>query len=103
MHSQGIHNIFIVIPQFLVTGFSAVLFALFDPKRPALPAHRGPVAPGHQPVNGTVRLAIGNETVTDVVARSVEFLRDVVFATRAEDIEESGEESHSNTVVYIFR
>ncbi|KAF5324984.1 hypothetical protein D9619_009553 [Psilocybe cf. subviscida] len=99
----GIHNIFLVIPQFLVTGFSAVLFALFDPKKPALPAHRGPVAPGHQPVNGTVRLAMGNETVADVAARSVELLRDVVFAVRAEDVDEAGEEGHSNTVVYIFR
>ncbi|KAF7366290.1 MFS general substrate transporter [Mycena sanguinolenta] len=27
---RGIHNIFIVIPQFLVTGLAAVIFAIFD-------------------------------------------------------------------------
>lgn len=102
LHRQGIHNIFIVIPQFLVTGFSAILFALFDPKKPALPAHRGPVAPGHQPVNGTVRLAIGNETIADVSTRSAGLLREIVFAARAEDVDDP-EDSHSNTVVYIFR
>ncbi|KAF8148425.1 major facilitator superfamily domain-containing protein [Crassisporium funariophilum] len=42
----GIHNIFIVIPQFLVTGFAAILFALLDPKTVPLPSHRGPLAPG---------------------------------------------------------
>jgi len=29
----GIHNIFIVIPQFLVTGLSALIFAIFDPQK----------------------------------------------------------------------
>ncbi|KAJ7080927.1 MFS general substrate transporter [Mycena belliarum] len=36
----GIHNIFIVIPQFLVTGLSAGIFAVFDGAPP-------PPAPGH--------------------------------------------------------
>jgi len=27
---QGIHNIYIVIPQLIVTGISAVVFAIFD-------------------------------------------------------------------------
>ena len=37
---QGIHNIFIVIPQFLVTGLSAAIFAIFD---------GAAAAPGHAP------------------------------------------------------
>lgn len=31
--AQGIHNIFVVIPQFLVTALSAVIFAIFEPQR----------------------------------------------------------------------
>ncbi|KAK7059712.1 MFS general substrate transporter [Favolaschia claudopus] len=38
----GIHNIFIVIPQFLVTGLSAAIFAVFDGKA---------AAPGHAPAS----------------------------------------------------
>ncbi|KAI0263152.1 hypothetical protein BGY98DRAFT_1103946 [Russula aff. rugulosa BPL654] len=30
---QGIHNIFVVIPQFLVTGLTALLFAILEPQR----------------------------------------------------------------------
>ncbi|KAF7342251.1 MFS general substrate transporter [Mycena venus] len=37
---DGIHNIFIVIPQFLVTGLSAAIFAIFD---------GAAAAPGHAP------------------------------------------------------
>jgi len=32
----GIHNVFIVIPQFLVTGLSSILFALFEPPIPEI-------------------------------------------------------------------
>jgi hypothetical protein len=28
---QGIHNVFVVIPQFIVTGISAIIFAIFEP------------------------------------------------------------------------
>jgi len=35
----GLHNICIVIPQFLVTGMSSVIFALFDSNKSAI--HRG--------------------------------------------------------------
>ena len=33
---QGIHNLFIVIPQFLVTSFSSIVFALLDPDKSVL-------------------------------------------------------------------
>ncbi|KAF8963511.1 major facilitator superfamily domain-containing protein [Flammula alnicola] len=96
----GIHNIFIVIPQFLVTGFSAILFALFDPKKPALPAHRAPVAPGPGAiVNGTVLLA--NNVTSVVVSRASKVVRDALLMSRAEA--EADVDTHSNSVVYIFR
>ncbi|OAX38849.1 MFS general substrate transporter [Rhizopogon vinicolor AM-OR11-026] len=47
----GIHNMFIVIPQFLVTGLSAIIFAIFDPQKSVLHGHH----PGNAlPVNGTI-------------------------------------------------
>ncbi|KAF9242259.1 hypothetical protein BU15DRAFT_86856 [Melanogaster broomeanus] len=46
----GIHNMFIVIPQFLVTGLSSIIFAIFDPDKSVLHGHH----PGNtQPGNGT--------------------------------------------------
>jgi len=35
----GIHNIFIVIPQFLVTGLSSIIFAIFEPGKSVLHGH----------------------------------------------------------------
>ncbi|KIM38864.1 hypothetical protein M413DRAFT_447558 [Hebeloma cylindrosporum] len=95
----GIHNIFIVIPQFLVTGLSAILFALLDPKKPSLPAHGGPVAPAPRPTNGTVLLAT-NATAT-LLSRGSEILGDVLLARQ--EAGGAGTETHSNSVVYIFR
>ncbi|KAL0946318.1 hypothetical protein HGRIS_012558 [Hohenbuehelia grisea] len=38
----GIHNVFVVIPQFLVTGLSSILFAIFDPEKSVLHgSHKG--------------------------------------------------------------
>lgn len=46
----GIHNMFIVVPQFLVTGLSSIIFAIFDPQKSVLHSHH----PGNAiPVNGT--------------------------------------------------
>lgn len=46
---QGIHNMFIVIPQFFVTGLSSIIFAIVDPDKSVL--H------GHHPGNGTITAA----------------------------------------------
>ncbi|PPR06325.1 hypothetical protein CVT24_001015 [Panaeolus cyanescens] len=86
----GIHNIFIVIPQFIVTGFSAVLFALLDGSKPRLPDHRAPVGPA--PVNGTLLAKNGTEELISRVG-------EVLFDTRAE----VDDAHHSNSIVYIFR
>lgn len=46
---QGIHNVFVVIPQFLVTGMSSIIFAIFEPDKSVLHGHH----PGKIPLNGT--------------------------------------------------
>ncbi|KAG8215937.1 major facilitator superfamily domain-containing protein [Butyriboletus roseoflavus] len=46
----GIHNVFIVIPQFLVTGLSSIIFAIFDPDISALHGHH---VGNTQPSDGT--------------------------------------------------
>ncbi|KAJ3515315.1 hypothetical protein NLJ89_g1827 [Agrocybe chaxingu] len=98
----GIHNIFIVIPQFLVTGFSSILFAILDPQKPALPSHRAPVAPGPGPKNGTVLLNdIGHNIdvdFDDVAARGTE-----IFGALSSRAAGGSDSVHSNSVVYIFR
>ena len=56
---QGIHNIFVVIPQFLVTGLSSVIFAISEPDHPVLPGH---IPSGLKPAaNATLS---GNEKVS---------------------------------------
>ncbi|KAH0581106.1 General alpha-glucoside permease [Termitomyces sp. J132] len=76
----GIHNVFVVIPQFLVTGLSAVIFAIFDPVQP--PIHTISPPPNPTKVISTVinevRVVIGRE-------------------------EPLGRDKGSNSVVYIFR
>ncbi|TFY65833.1 hypothetical protein EVG20_g5255 [Dentipellis fragilis] len=66
----GIHNIFVVIPQFLVTGLSSLIFAIFEPDKSVLHgAHPGKTPPGSGstsnstlPGNSTVAQVIGNAT-----------------------------------------
>jgi len=44
-----------VIPQFLVTGISSIIFALVDPSKSAIHRGKAPNAPSPvPPVNGTV-------------------------------------------------
>jgi len=59
----GIHNIFIVVPQFLATGLSSVIFATLDPNKSS---HLGPAVnvtipvgiEGKQPKDGPNSVAI---------------------------------------------
>ncbi|KAJ7623532.1 sucrose transporter [Roridomyces roridus] len=51
----GIHNVFIVIPQFLISALAAIVFALADGPRPA-PAHPLPI-----PVGNTTMVAENTE------------------------------------------
>jgi len=59
---QGLHNICVVIPGFLVTGMSSIIFALVDPGKSAIHRGKAPNAPAPvPPVNGTVLAADINE------------------------------------------
>ena len=83
-----------------MTGFAAILFAIFDPTKPSLPAHRAPVAPAPPNPIGTgndTALMIKNAT-SIVVARAGEILFDLHGRVEAED-----GVFYSNSVVYIFR
>lgn len=56
---QGIHNIFVVIPQFLVTGLSAILFALLEPGHSVLDqGHAGHPAAGNIPSKNVTNIAV---------------------------------------------
>jgi solute carrier family 45 protein 1/2/4 len=60
----GIHNMFIVVPQFLVTGLSSIIFAIFDPQKSVLHGHH----PGNiVPVNGTI--ATSGDVVRQILNR----------------------------------
>jgi len=58
----GIHNMFIVIPQFLVTGLSSIIFALLDPDKSVLQ--------GYHPGNTQSQSGDGSDMATSV-ARGV--------------------------------
>ena len=45
----GIHNIFIVMPQFIMTGLASIIFALLDPTKSASSVANPPL-----PANGTL-------------------------------------------------
>ncbi|KAF8056981.1 major facilitator superfamily domain-containing protein [Lyophyllum atratum] len=85
----GIHNVFIVVPQFLVTGLSAVIFAIFDPAVQPQPHILPPAAP--PPPLPTTGSPSTSELVRGVIRGLV----------REEGEGERGGES--NSVVYIFR
>ncbi|KIK58055.1 hypothetical protein GYMLUDRAFT_705185 [Collybiopsis luxurians FD-317 M1] len=80
----GIHNIFIVIPQFLVTGMSSVIFALFDPGKSALHGHPGgTLGPAHNATAPALMMRDDEDTI--------------------EMIKELQDAAASSPVVYIFR
>ncbi|TRM66977.1 major facilitator superfamily domain-containing protein [Schizophyllum amplum] len=84
----GIHNLFIVIPQFLVTGISAIVFAIFDPDQSVLHGGHGGV-----PMHNSTATGDSNETAGD--ASDTLMFRD--------DEADESDAGGSNSVVYIFR
>ena len=59
---QGLHNICVVIPQFLVTGMSSIIFALLDPDKSVIHHGKTPNAPVPvPPANGTTSAVDVNE------------------------------------------
>ncbi|KAL1677143.1 major facilitator superfamily domain-containing protein [Schizophyllum commune] len=87
----GIHNLFIVIPQFIVTGVSSIIFAIFDPDQSVLHGGHGGI-PMH------------NSTTTDDGADvDAAASGDLAFRALAYRAEEEDDGGGSNSVVYIFR
>ncbi|THH15535.1 hypothetical protein EW146_g4950 [Bondarzewia mesenterica] len=82
----GIHNIFVVVPQFLVTGFSSLIFALLEPEKSVLHIEKPASSP---PMNITE--AVSNSLVGELAGRQVQ--------------ENGGEEMAvgPNSVAIIFR
>ncbi|KAE9392071.1 hypothetical protein BT96DRAFT_288398 [Gymnopus androsaceus JB14] len=89
----GIHNIFLVIPQFLVTGLSSIIFALVDPAKSALSA-KHPASPHGPLVNATTSAA--NATLAFM-------LRDGDVEDELEMIKELQVAATSNSVAIISR
>ncbi|KDQ54090.1 hypothetical protein JAAARDRAFT_136172 [Jaapia argillacea MUCL 33604] len=84
----GIHNIFIVIPQFLMTGLSSIIFAIFEPTKSVLHHHR----PGNtRPIGNVTLAASANTTLNDLLS-----LRD-------EDSDQVDQADGPNSVAIIFR
>lgn len=94
----GIHNVFIVIPQFLVTGLSAIVFAIFDPQKTVLPGHHPTPSIGGV-INGTTT-ASGVDSF-EALKNASAAVGDVLVRALNEDAGERG--GQSNSVVYIFR
>ncbi|KAI0299351.1 major facilitator superfamily domain-containing protein [Multifurca ochricompacta] len=84
----GIHNIFIVVPQFLVTGLTALLFAILEPHKSVLHGDH----PGKTP-------PILNTTTTSITDNSIN-----AFAASRQEIEINQQPpSGPNSVAIIFR
>ncbi|KAF8497455.1 MFS general substrate transporter [Russula emetica] len=63
----GIHNIFVVIPQFLVTGLTALIFAILEPQRSVLHgSHPGTIPPS---LNATASSIANNSTASSATSR----------------------------------
>ncbi|KAG6864294.1 hypothetical protein C0991_010765 [Blastosporella zonata] len=91
----GIHNVSIVVPQFLVTGLSAVIFAIFDPVQP-----QGHILPPPPPPQAAPTIAAGSTSnTTEAVVRML--LREADNLAIEEEMADRG--GQSNSVVYIFR
>jgi len=91
----GIHNVFLVMPQFVVTIISAAIFQLMEPDK-SLPGHPG--HPGALPagtVNGTITDLGATEAeggVTDVIAR---------FVFKREGEEMAGRSSNAVGLIFL--
>jgi len=85
---QGIFNIFVVIPQFLITGFAALLFAITDPA-----GNRPPVAT--LPDSATnITSGMPKKIIDSVIEMSGHM---IMKRAEAEGV------PHSNSVVYLLR
>ncbi|KAJ9099137.1 hypothetical protein QFC21_004016 [Naganishia friedmannii] len=108
----GIHNIFIVIPQFLVTFLSAIIFYIMEPTRPTLPEHH---PTPNIPLSGNITLgtmtdstSLGSADDSRVIKAARLLGRAVVEALRIRDTSKGRElephvTSETDSVGFIFR
>lgn len=81
---QGIQNIFIVVPQFLVTGMTSLIFAILEPHKSVLHGDH----PGKTPPNLNTTITTANNG-TSVSSR--------------QELGVNGPPSGPNSVAIIFR
>ncbi|THH09710.1 hypothetical protein EW145_g1817 [Phellinidium pouzarii] len=95
----GIHNLFIVIPQFISTGFTSVIFALFDPGKSVRHGHNPGIGlPG--PANGS---GAGNGSVEFGANADMSTTADASLFLSARDGDDGGAPHGVNSVAVIFR
>lgn len=93
---QGIHNVFIVIPQFLVTGLSAIIFAVLDP----VPTPSGGALVPQVPPSGGNTTSIATREIMNKIASAM--ARDLTKYSE-EEAERNERGGQSNSIVYILR
>ncbi|KAG7095537.1 hypothetical protein E1B28_006275 [Marasmius oreades] len=93
----GIHNIFIVIPQFLVTGISSVIFALIDPSKSVL--HGKHPGTSHRAVDTTEFTSVTTQLSRLLSIRNETSDQEAIL----EELVELEAAAKSNSVIYIFR
>ncbi|KAL5478314.1 hypothetical protein ACEPAI_2498 [Sanghuangporus weigelae] len=77
----GIHNLFIVIPQFISTAFTSLIFALFDPAKSVRPGHNpglGIPGQGNDTLANSTDASgrVGGGAVSDIVDSALIYARD---------------------------
>ncbi|RXW15447.1 hypothetical protein EST38_g10394 [Candolleomyces aberdarensis] len=92
----GIHNVFIVIPQFLVTGLSSIVFAIFDPRTSVTPSH--PLVNGTAAAGPTSTLKNATDALENTILRRSDAFLDLSPRESADM-----KPGQSSSIVYIFR
>ncbi|KAJ2923915.1 hypothetical protein H1R20_g13179, partial [Candolleomyces eurysporus] len=92
----GIHNVFIVVPQFLVTGLSSIVFAIFDPRTSVTPSH--PLVNGTAAAGPTSTLKNATDALENTILRRSDAFLDLSPRESA-DLKPG----QSSSIVYIFR
>ncbi|KAH9986289.1 major facilitator superfamily domain-containing protein [Russula vinacea] len=90
----GIHNIFVVIPQFLVTGMTALIFAILEPQKSVL----------HGSHPATIPPSLNTTTTTAPPSSIANNSTTAALASARQDIEDAARPpSGPNSVAIIFR
>jgi solute carrier family 45 protein 1/2/4 len=100
---KGIHNISIVIPQFIVTGIAALIFAIFDPQNASTLAHRGDLVQAQTLVTNGTDGKVFPTNATESFERAVRSIAVNLLEIRQEVEDSTDVYQGSNSVVYIFR